>query len=98
MILFTAKPELQWQILNENIGQTFAFSMLFLGLKFHKSFGFSQREIVNEAQKAVNKWRGWSDLFIWGCANTQHCADLILEPNIVYTMYFLPKFDLVLFA
>jgi hypothetical protein len=29
-----AKPELQWQILNKNISQKFALSVLFLALKF----------------------------------------------------------------
>jgi hypothetical protein len=37
-------PELQWQILNKNISQKFALSVLFLDLKFGKNLGFSLSE------------------------------------------------------
>jgi hypothetical protein len=43
-LLLNAKPELQWQILNKNIGQNSSLSMLFLDLKFFKNLGFSLSE------------------------------------------------------
>jgi hypothetical protein len=38
------KLELQWQILNKNIGQKNLPSALFLGLKFCKNLGYSLTE------------------------------------------------------
>jgi hypothetical protein len=41
LFLLNAKPESQWQILNQNISQIFSLSVLFLDLKFCKNLGFS---------------------------------------------------------
>jgi hypothetical protein len=45
-----AKPELQCQILNKNISETFSFSVLFFWIQiFSKTWDFPYVSIVNEA-------------------------------------------------